>query len=167
MCPTRGRCKDPTRPMVPLSEAGRGRGRFLSQRTATFDAVLRRMAVIVAVVLIALSGCAKLSPPSGAASASPSSSPPPVASPALSPSVAPSVSPSVSPSSGGPLFRIKPVHLDVQGFWSWAYLDFKTGKIDGSTPVNALSDTASMTKAWIAADYLRRSAEQHKTPNAT
>jgi len=59
------------------------------------------------------------------------------------------------------------VHLDVEGFWSWAYLDFKTGKIDGSTPVNALSDTASMTKAWIAADYLRRAAEQHKTPNAT
>lgn len=59
------------------------------------------------------------------------------------------------------------MHLDVDGFWSWAYLDFKTGKIDGSSPANALSDTASMSKAWIAADYLRRSAEQHKTPNST
>ena len=116
------------------------------------------MAAIVAMVLIALAGCAKSDPQPTAAS-SPSPSPVAVSS-------APSPAPTPSPTRAS-LFLVKPVHLQIKGFWSWAYLDFKTGKIDGSSPVNALSDTASMTKAWIAADYLRRQAEQHKTPNAT
>jgi hypothetical protein len=113
--------------------------------------------MIMAMVLVALSGCAKSAPP--ASSASPS----PVVAASLSPAPAPTPVPSPSRTS---LFQVKPVHLEVTGFWSWAYLDFKTGKIDGSTPATALSDTASMTKAWIAADYLRRSAEQHKTPSS-
>jgi len=123
--------------------------------------VPRRPPLIIAILLIALSGCTKSDPPS---TSSAPSAPVVAASPAGSPAGSPTAAPSPSRSS---LFQVKPVHLDVDGFWSWAYLDFKTGKIDGSSPANALSDTASMTKAWIAADYLRRSAEQHKTPNST
>jgi len=59
------------------------------------------------------------------------------------------------------------VNLSVKGFWSWAFLDFKTGEIESSTPANALSDTASMSKAWVAADYLRRAAEKNQQPNST
>ncbi len=112
----------------------------------------------MAVILLALSGCMQKPP-------STQSAPQPPASASAGSAASPSPAPSPSPS--GPLFRIKPVSLPVTGFWSWAFLDFATGKVDGSTPADSTSDTASMTKAWIAADYLRRSAEQHKTPNST
>jgi hypothetical protein len=114
--------------------------------------------MIVAILVVALPGCAKMAPPPATLSS------PSAAAPAVAPAASPTSSPSPARSS---LFQVKPVHLDVTGFWSWAYLDFKTGKIDGSSPANALSDTASMTKAWIAADYLRRQAAEHETPSST
>ncbi|MFC0533565.1 serine hydrolase [Phytohabitans kaempferiae] len=48
------------------------------------------------------------------------------------------------------------VHIDHSGFLSWALLDRRTGRISGSANLGAPSDTMSMVKAWIAADYLRR-----------
>ena len=54
----------------------------------------------------------------------------------------------------------------MKGYWSWAYYDFATGQMAGSTPYTT-SDTASMSKAWVAADYLRRAAEQGRKPDAT
>jgi hypothetical protein len=74
--------------------------------------------------------------------------------------------PSVAPSSG-PLFTpTQPVTMNVKGFWSWAYYDLKTDQLYGSTPYTT-SDTASMAKAWVAADWLRRQAESNKQPSST
>ncbi len=110
------------------------------------------------VAVFALVGCSgKASQAAGGASPSPSSS---------AASAAPSAEPSAS-SGPGPLFDPDEVKLSVKGFWSWAFLDFKTGEIESSTPANALSDTASMSKAWVAADYLRRAAEKNQQPNST
>ncbi|MEV4131086.1 hypothetical protein AB0J72_02860 [Dactylosporangium sp. NPDC049742] len=75
-------------------------------------------------------------------------------------------SPAASPSPSGPLFApTNPVTMNVKGFWSWAFYDLKEDKMYGSTPYTT-SDTASMAKAWVAADWLRRQAEQNKQPAA-
>jgi hypothetical protein len=55
--------------------------------------------------------------------------------------------------------------LGIKGWYSWAVLDKRTGKIIGSANMNKTSTTASMIKAWVVADYLRRSAESGKTPS--
>lgn len=67
----------------------------------------------------------------------------------------------------GPLLRPAAVTLGASGFWSWALLDVGSGTLTGSSPANAASDTASMSKAWVAADYLRRAAEKRQRPSAT
>src|SRR5689334_604125 len=114
-------------------------------------------AALLAVFMLA--GC------SGHASqAAGGASPSPVSSPSPSDSRGPAAAPSASP---GPLFDPDVVNLSVKGFWSWAFLDFKSGQIAGSTPADALSDTASMSKAWVAADFLRRAAEKNQQPNST
>jgi hypothetical protein len=46
-------------------------------------------------------------------------------------------------------------------------LDQRTGEIYGSKNASATSTTASLVKAWIAADYLRRAAASGVTPNET
>ncbi|WP_173057671.1 serine hydrolase [Phytohabitans houttuyneae] len=51
------------------------------------------------------------------------------------------------------------VHIDHDGFLSWALLDRNTGRISGSANLAAHSDTMSMIKSWIAADYLRMAAD--------
>ncbi|MEV0728810.1 serine hydrolase [Polymorphospora sp. NPDC050346] len=48
------------------------------------------------------------------------------------------------------------VRVPVEGFLSWAFLDRRSGRITGSANHTAPSDTMSMVKAWLAADYLRR-----------
>src|SRR5207248_3166739 len=58
-----------------------------------------------------------------------------------------------------PLLHAGPVSASSPGFWSWALLDRYTGELTGSPNLNAVNDTASMIKAWLAADYLRRAAE--------
>jgi hypothetical protein len=70
------------------------------------------------------------------------------------------------PAPVGPLLTPHPVTISTPGFWSWALLDTKAGTLVGSPNINAQTDTASMIKAWIAADYLRRAAERKQTPNA-
>ncbi|MFG2054060.1 hypothetical protein ACGFI9_08490 [Micromonospora sp. NPDC048930] len=55
--------------------------------------------------------------------------------------------------------------LDIKGWYSWAVLDKRTGKIIGSANMDETSTTASMIKAWVVADYLRKSAEAGKTPS--
>jgi hypothetical protein len=71
-----------------------------------------------------------------------------------------------TPSFTGPLFTAtQPVAMSVRGYWSWAYYDHRTGELFGSTPYTT-SDTASMSKAWVVADWLRRQAEQNKQPGS-
>jgi hypothetical protein len=72
-----------------------------------------------------------------------------------------------SPSPSLPPLPVAPttVKVDVDGWWGWAMMDMRTGKISGSTTMSQTSTTASMIKSWIAADYLRRTAEQGETPS--
>lgn len=51
-------------------------------------------------------------------------------------------------------------------FVAWAILDTGTGRLTGSDNLAATSTTASMIKAWIVADYLRRTAEAGDQPSA-
>lgn len=51
-------------------------------------------------------------------------------------------------------------------FVSWALLDLRTGRLTGSHNWTETSTTASMIKAWIAADELRRTAEAGREPTA-
>jgi hypothetical protein len=48
------------------------------------------------------------------------------------------------------------VQLAGADFSSWAILDRRAGKIIGSASMAAPSDTMSMVKVWLVADYLRR-----------
>jgi hypothetical protein len=60
--------------------------------------------------------------------------------------------------------EITPESLGTEGFLSWAYLDRRDGTIVGSENMSAPTDTASMIRAWLGADYLRRTAEQGDAP---
>ena len=57
--------------------------------------------------------------------------------------------------------------VSTQGFLSWALLDRRSGEIVGSSNMAATTDTASMIKGWLAADYLRRAEENGQTPSAS
>jgi hypothetical protein len=86
--------------------------------------------------------------------------------PDAAPSETPSVSAEPTPATAGPFLVAKPVTINSPGFWSWALLDTATGAITGSANIAVPSDTASMSKAWVAADYLRRAGEKKQKPSA-
>lgn len=65
-----------------------------------------------------------------------------------------------APAGTARTLRAGQVNLTSADFWSWALIDRRTGTLSGSANATARSDTASMIKAWIAADYLRRQAER-------
>ena len=75
--------------------------------------------------------------------------------------------PSPTPSPTLPPLAVAPatVKIDATGWWSWALLDTRTGKISGSANKDETNPTASMIKAWIGADFLRRSADAGETPS--
>jgi hypothetical protein len=83
----------------------------------------------------------------------------------VTPTASPKPSPSASPVKL-PLLRPGAVHIDSPGFWSWALLDTRTGAISGAKNMTSTSTTASMVKAWLAADFLRRAAERGVAPDA-
>lgn len=53
---------------------------------------------------------------------------------------------------------------NTAGFLSWSLLDRRSGEIVGSQNMAETTTTASMIKAWLAADYLRRASETGETP---
>jgi hypothetical protein len=76
---------------------------------------------------------------------------------------APSPSPSPEPE---PLpFEAKEIDLDIDGWYAWSVLDRRSGEIIGSDNMAETSTTASLIKAWIVADYLRRTADAGQTPS--
>lgn len=81
--------------------------------------------------------------------------------PQSDPTPTPQASPTLPPLAVAPA----DVRLDVDGWWSWALLDQRTGEINGSANLAETSTTASLIKAWIGADYLRRAAEDGRTPD--
>jgi hypothetical protein len=96
--------------------------------------------------------------------------------PAAPPAVVAAPEPPPAPPAQGPAVRAKagtartlrsgPVNLTVSGFWSWGMVDRRTGAQTGSANATARSDTASMIKPWIAADFARRAAEADRPVTA-
>ena len=62
---------------------------------------------------------------------------------------------------------VTPAIVKTQGFLAWAVMDRRSGEIIGSQNLNATSTTASMIKAWLASDYLRRADEKGETPSTS
>jgi hypothetical protein len=76
--------------------------------------------------------------------------------------------PPAAPVKSLPLLHPEPVSINSSGFWSWALMDRTTGAITAASPNAAATNvTASMIKAWLAADFLRRSAEKGVTPKSS
>lgn len=77
----------------------------------------------------------------------------------------PAAAPEPSPSPTLPPLPLKAteVELDAEGWWSWSLLDTRTGEIAGSANMGETNTTASLIKAWIVADYLRRADEGGRT----
>jgi hypothetical protein len=106
----------------------------------------------------ALEAGARLVFPDGAATGSPSA-------PAASASA--SAEAGRTPSPDRLLVGPNSVQIDMTGWYAWALMDERTGKIYGSRNMASTSTTASLIKAWIGADFLRRSAERGVTPTET
>ncbi|SNT57052.1 hypothetical protein SAMN05421812_11071 [Asanoa hainanensis] len=67
-----------------------------------------------------------------------------------------------------PTLAAQPVSVKVDGFYSWALMDLKSGKISGSkNSASQTSSTESMIKTWIVADYLRQLDESGKPLTST
>ncbi|GIF65388.1 hypothetical protein Ais01nite_34230 [Asanoa ishikariensis] len=67
-----------------------------------------------------------------------------------------------------PTLAPQPVSVKVDGFYSWALMDLKTGKISGSkNSASQTSSTESMIKTWIVSDYLRQLDESGKPLSST
>jgi hypothetical protein len=60
------------------------------------------------------------------------------------------------PAAAAMPFQAGIVKVSGDTFLSWALMDRRTGQIWGSSTMDQTSWTASMIKAWLAADYLRR-----------
>ncbi len=76
--------------------------------------------------------------------------------------------PPAAPVKTVPLLHPEPVTVSTTGFWSWALMDRTTGVITAASPNAAATNvTASMIKAWLAADFLRRSAEKNDPPGSS
>ncbi|MFC4148938.1 hypothetical protein ACFO0M_22005 [Micromonospora mangrovi] len=73
--------------------------------------------------------------------------------------------PTPSPSLEPLPFEAQELDLDIKGWYAWSVLDKRNGEIIGSKNMGETSTTASMIKAWIVADYLRRAAEAGQTPS--
>jgi hypothetical protein len=67
-----------------------------------------------------------------------------------------------------PLLQARPVAFTTPdstgGLQSWALLDTRTQTVSGSDNMSATSDTVSMVKAWLAADYLRLATQRKQRP---
>lgn len=77
---------------------------------------------------------------------------------------------SAPPPDAGPApsaaFPPPTVNVEFSGFYSWAVLDRRTGARYGSENQNRTNFGESMIKAWIAADFLNRTAQRGATPDA-
>ncbi|MFV2113886.1 hypothetical protein ACFHW0_16315 [Micromonospora sp. LOL_025] len=74
-------------------------------------------------------------------------------------------SPTPSPTPEPLPFQAKDLDLDIEGWYSWSVLDRRSGEIVGSDNMDETSTTASLIKAWIVADYLRRADDAGQTPS--
>jgi hypothetical protein len=80
---------------------------------------------------------------------------------------APTTPPAPTPEPEPLAVRPATVTVASAGWLSWAMMDQRTGKIYGSKNMASTSTTASLIKAWIGADFLRRSAAAGDDPSET
>jgi hypothetical protein len=73
--------------------------------------------------------------------------------------------PAATPTPAPLELRAAEVNVQSGGFVAWALMDRRTGQIWGSTNLSQTTWTASMIKAWLGADYLRRAAASGVTPD--
>jgi hypothetical protein len=126
-----------------------------------------RVGLIVAALLTAIVAAVPLLWNRGVLSSSQLAAPvPSPASPSPSATKSPAAAPPAAPVLTAPLLRAGPVSVNTAGFWSWALMDRRTGELATSTNAHVTNVTASMIKAWLAADYLRRVAERGASPDA-
>lgn len=86
-------------------------------------------------------------------------------SPSATPAPTPTPTPLPTPLGAPGLDLTAEVDVEVDGFFSWAALDRRTGERAGSRNQARTSTTESMIKVWIVADYLRRRSEAGKQPS--
>jgi hypothetical protein len=55
--------------------------------------------------------------------------------------------------------------VGTEGFLSWAFMDRRDGTVTGAPNMSNTSDSASMIKVWLAADFLKRAADQKQQPD--
>ncbi|GAA3449055.1 hypothetical protein [Dactylosporangium matsuzakiense] len=94
----------------------------------------------------------------GADAAAPAAPAPAVESPAASEAPTRKAAPAAPAAPALPPALVHPaqVTVDATGFWSWTVIDRRTGVAAGSDNAGTAQRTASMIKAWLASDYLRR-----------
>lgn len=80
------------------------------------------------------------------------------------PGARPTPTPTTPPPPPPLPIKAGPVEIDTTGWYSWAMQDTRSGEIWGSDNMAQTSTTASLIKAWIAADYLRRLDEKGQEP---
>lgn len=84
---------------------------------------------------------------------------------------APTPTPTPSPTPPPlPALRFTPnatLNVGAEGFFAWALMDRRTGAIWGSTTMTATTWPASMIKAWLTSDYLRRLTEKGQKATTT
>ena len=129
-----------------------------------------RLRIVLALVLVIIVGAAlRFIPGSPLAPANAAGNHPdtaPVATTAAPQTPAtPAPTTSTAPKLAPLPFQSTKVSVKTTGFWSWALLDRRTGRIVGSSNYAAQSTTASMIKAWLASDYLRNAAAKGTTPS--
>jgi hypothetical protein len=79
---------------------------------------------------------------------------------------APTPTPTPSPTLAPLELRATTVNVQSGGFLSWALMDRRTGQIWGTSNMDQTTWTASMIKAWLGSDYLRRAAAAGQTPDS-
>jgi hypothetical protein len=120
--------------------------------------------LLVAALLVGVSfvwGGDLLDSYSGAAAPAPSIADSPAASELPTRKAAPAAP--TAPTLPPALLHPAPVTVNATGFWSWTVLDRRTGTMAGSSNAGTTQRTASMIKAWLASDYLRRNPNPSKS----
>jgi hypothetical protein len=74
--------------------------------------------------------------------------------------------PAAAPKATVPLVHAAPVSINTGAYFSWSVMNRNTGEVTSSPNANVTNVTASMIKAWLASDFLRRKAEKNQTPGS-
>jgi hypothetical protein len=132
-----------------------------------------KVVAVIAVIAVVVLGLVGYKVVTGARSAAASENVGASPSASIAPTTAPpTIAPTTPPPPPPPTFAAPadPSKVTVSGARKagWALLHIDDGAVTGSANYTSVTNTVeSMIKPWIASDYLRRLAEQGKTPSQT